>query len=313
VVFRYQSGLLTLDAAEESLRSVCENLRMRTDVDLRHTLRVTLDESLTALTLDVRGDVRSGSTQPSDAIAIVHQRTGRIFWREGGPRDGNGVWIRQPGFGAEADIGPVVQEALVLPLEEITRMARLMLGDHRFRVRFDECDPVDAEKARFAARTIDHVTELASLAAFDSELLRATVHRMVVVTMLTSFRLRDWEPQDFARTVAARRHAYTTAARYFDDHASLPITVDDAASVAGVGAAELRQVFLAFSPGGTTPSQYLLKARLSAAHDDLVHGDPTLGDTVGQIAARWGFSSGSAFARHYRFAYGERPRHVLER
>jgi AraC-like DNA-binding protein len=57
----------------------------------------------------------------------------------------------------------------------------------------------------------------------------------------------------------------------------------------------------------------LRDARLSAARQDLLDGDPTNGATVAEIARRWGFAHLGRFARAYRDAYGETPAQTLRR
>ena len=51
--------------------------------------------------------------------------------------------------------------------------------------------------------------------------------------------------------------------------------------------------------------------RLARAHEDLRGADPTRGDTVTAIAARWGFLHFGRFAAEYRRAYGQTPRTTL--
>jgi transcriptional regulator GlxA family with amidase domain len=60
-------------------------------------------------------------------------------------------------------------------------------------------------------------------------------------------------------------------------------------------------------------SSYLRRARLAGAHADLLAADPTTGDTVAAIAARWGFAQPGRFARHYRSVYGVLPSTTLGR
>jgi AraC-like DNA-binding protein len=71
------------------------------------------------------------------------------------------------------------------------------------------------------------------------------------------------------------------------------------------------RAFRAHHPLGLTPGQYLRRVRLAGAHADLAAGDPTAGDTVAAIAARWGFTHPGRFAAAYRTAYGISPRRTL--
>jgi AraC-like DNA-binding protein len=64
------------------------------------------------------------------------------------------------------------------------------------------------------------------------------------------------------------------------------------------------------APGLSTP------CGPSAARDGrirlLQEADPTLGDTVQEVAHRWGFASPSRFAAHFRAAFGVTPKWVLD-
>ncbi|WP_372460725.1 helix-turn-helix domain-containing protein [Actinomycetospora endophytica] len=50
---------------------------------------------------------------------------------------------------------------------------------------------------------------------------------------------------------------------------------------------------------------------MEGAHRDLEAADPTRGDTVGAIAARWGFAHPGRFAIDYRRSYGRSPGETL--
>ncbi len=57
--------------------------------------------------------------------------------------------------------------------------------------------------------------------------------------------------------------------------------------------------------------KYLQGIRLEQAHRDLRAADPTYGDTVTEIARRWGFSNPGRFATAYRRLYGVHPSTTL--
>lgn len=62
---------------------------------------------------------------------------------------------------------------------------------------------------------------------------------------------------------------------------------------------------------GITPYRYLLQVRLNAAHDVL--RDPLIAKTVSDIAADYGFCSGSEFAQHYTKIFGCSPSQTRRR
>ncbi|MFY0407402.1 helix-turn-helix domain-containing protein [Solicola sp. PLA-1-18] len=53
--------------------------------------------------------------------------------------------------------------------------------------------------------------------------------------------------------------------------------------------------------------------RLERAHEELQRADPTRGDTVAAVAARWGFANPGRFAARYRSTFGVLPSHTLRR
>jgi transcriptional regulator GlxA family with amidase domain len=104
-------------------------------------------------------------------------------------------------------------------------------------------------------------------------------------------------------SVALRR-----AVAYIESHAGEAITVLDIAAGAGVGVRALQHAFAHHYE--TTPMGYLRRVRLERAHRELQAADPG-GDTVAQIARRWGFADPGRFAALYRDTYGANPRPTL--
>jgi transcriptional regulator GlxA family with amidase domain len=101
------------------------------------------------------------------------------------------------------------------------------------------------------------------------------------------------------------------ALAYLDDHVSEDVSVAQVAAACGV---TVRALQLAFRRHlSTTPSRYLRELRLDRARRELEAGDPAHGDTVTEVAARWGFFSPGRFSAHYREAYGEPPSRTLAR
>lgn len=66
----------------------------------------------------------------------------------------------------------------------------------------------------------------------------------------------------------------------------------------------IRSVHRAFAPTGTTAAAHIRARRLEAA-GELLRTTPAL--TVGEVAARFGFASASAFSAQFRERFGERP------
>src|SRR5262249_42354137 len=62
---------------------------------------------------------------------------------------------------------------------------------------------------------------------------------------------------------------------------------------------------------GTSPMRYLRNARYQRVRDALSRAEP--GESIGDIAARWGFSHMGRFAVEYRRRFGESPSETLHR
>ncbi|MGH1550350.1 helix-turn-helix domain-containing protein [Leifsonia poae] len=169
--------------------------------------------------------------------------------------------------------------------------------------------PASAASGRHWMRLVPLMRDAAVL---ENDLSRATAYHALALAALEGFRLSGdaSERRHGARTGLA---AYGRACRFIDEHLSLPITIADIAAAAGVTEGELALAFRGHSPQSWSPAEHLRRARLAAAHLDIVNGDPTRGDTVQAIAARWGFPHPGRFAELYRDVYRTNPRYVLER
>ncbi len=96
---------------------------------------------------------------------------------------------------------------------------------------------------------------------------------------------------------------------YIDAHLHERLTLAELARVAGVGARSLQHAFR--RQLGVTPTAYIRDLRLRRAHADLLSADPTAGDSVTEIALRWGFTHPGRFASLYRAAFGVTPSQTL--
>jgi AraC-like DNA-binding protein len=83
-------------------------------------------------------------------------------------------------------------------------------------------------------------------------------------------------------------------------------TVADLARLSGMSARGLQYAFQ--ERYQLSPMQYLRRVRLDRAHDDLAQGTAT----VAHVAAYWGFTNPSRFARAYRDRFGQFPAATLD-
>ncbi|MEX5235844.1 helix-turn-helix transcriptional regulator [Kocuria arenosa] len=198
-----------------------------------------------------------------------------------------------------------------LPVEQVQATAGTLYGTEA-PVAFNSSAPASLSLGRTWSALARYGVEVVGSAAFDEPLVRAQLARHLTVGMLECFQLTGDRQQRYL-SIEAQVRRYRVAVQFFDDFASLPITVEDAARAAETTTEMLVRAFRANHPLQLSPAQYLRRTRLAAAHHDLVGADPTAGDTVREIAARWGFAHPGRFAAAYRAVYGVTPRHTLQR
>ena len=88
-----------------------------------------------------------------------------------------------------------------------------------------------------------------------------------------------------------------------------PLTVTAMAKTAGTSARSLQAAFAEYL--GLTPTAYLRRVRLARARQDLLAAVPGDGQSVADIAYRWGFGHVPRFAAAYRERYGTAPSQTL--
>ena len=238
--------------------------------------------------------------------------SGRYRWAVG-DETGDGrtsPFLLRPGTTTLAECRDTTLLALGFGVSTLERAARDLYGDERLIVKFDSGAPVDRASGRYYRDLLLHVQRTLPLLA-DSALLRASLSRSVVAAVLECFVLHG-EPAPRQDSVRSQQEGYRRARTYVADHAAEPITVNDIAAASSLSVAQLDRVIRADSPTGDDTAGELRRARIAGAHHDLLAADPTGGETVQGIAARWGFTP-SNFARVYRRAYGRLPVESLRR
>ncbi|WP_052226501.1 helix-turn-helix domain-containing protein [Microbacterium mangrovi] len=253
-----------------------------------------------------------GSTVEMDWVVIINALAPSP-WES---RDGDGDLAAAPAlfrpgipFSACSDQG--TQLAAFDP-RALQRTARLLYADDDLTVAFDGAEPVNPQAGAQWLAVLGLIQGDVDVGLLDNELVRASASRLLKVAALECFRLTGDRHE---RHVSAERRmqVYRVGVEFLHEFASLPITVEDAADAAGASVPDLVDAFRAHHPQAASPAAALRHARLAAAYDDLLAGDPTRGDTVRDISLRWGFSSPSRFAAWFRAAYGVSPKYVLDR
>ncbi|MFI7495302.1 helix-turn-helix domain-containing protein [Kocuria sp. M4R2S49] len=269
------------------------------------------DARLTVVRLGLNGPFSSwGDTE---VFGVADVRASRYDWRtrdEAGSGVGSPVLFR-PGHPALIVGGALEVTNINLTRGLVQEVADTVYGVHT-PVAFTSSRPVTERLGQYWTDLTGMARDTVDSGAFAEPLVRADLTRHLAVAMLECFPLAgDRHERTLSMEAQARR--YRIAVAFFDDFASLPITVEDAARAADATTEALVRAFRAHHPAGLAPVQYLRRTRLAAAHADLLGADPTAGDTVRKIATRWGFAHPGRFAAAYRAAYGVPPRWTLER
>lgn len=200
--------------------------------------------------------------------------------------------------------------AVVFNPDALQAAARRLYGNEDLILTFDSPHPTTPQAGDLWLTVLELARAQHRAGLLSNDLLRASLFRLLTVTVLESFRLVADRPALHA-SAARLRTIRQNAVDYFHDYASLPITIDDAAAASGASTRELVAAFRQHSSDATSPTAYLRKVRLAAALEDLRNGDPARGDTVAEISRRWGFPSPSRFAALFRGTYGIPPGQVL--
>jgi AraC-like DNA-binding protein len=299
------------EVGNEALQQVYARARMgRVDPgSFRYRQDLHGDTELSLGRMDFHGTVAGDLTQER-AFSVIAPTAGSLRWAIQ-DRTGTGPvpFLLQPGEHYYGESEHLSVDSANLDAGALEEIARTVYGDEHLRVSFAAPHPVSGPMAAYWQATYRYVHDtLTDPATAGIPLLRAELLRRLAVATLEAFPLTG-DPQARRQTGAARQDAYTAAVEFLHAAVSLPITVEDAARHAQVSTLELTRAFRTHT--GITAGAYLHGLRLAAAHQDLVTADPTTGDTVKDIAARWGFAHPGDFARRHRAAYGVNPSHTL--
>jgi AraC-like DNA-binding protein len=252
-------------------------------------------------------------TADVEQFVVVDIAPGGSPWHDpdGGGDLSSAPALVRPGspFSTRNDVGI---RSVVLEPAAMRRTARLLYGQDDLQVRFDGAHPANPGGGEHWRALLEMARSSADAGLLRNDLVRASTYRLLAVSALEEFRLIG-DRRELHDTAERRRAVYRSGAEFLTAFASLPITVDDAAEAAGASVPELVDAFRAHTAQELTPTVFLRNIRLDAALADLQAADPTLGDTVAEIAHRWGFASPSRFAAHFRAAFGVAPKWVLDR
>lgn len=180
-------------------------------------------------------------------------------------------------------------------------------------LEFTGMQPVSPLMVLHWQSVVHHVARdvLPNSEAMASPLIRSQTQRLLAASVLATFPNTALDALTDSRPGVVEPTAVRRAVAFIDAHAGEDIGIAEIAEAARIGPRRLQQAFRQYRD--TTPMGYLRRVRLDRAHRELVAADPSRGDTVGTIAARWGFAHAGRFSVAYHAAYGCLPSQTLHR
>ncbi|MDT7673677.1 MAG: hypothetical protein QOD82_1579 [Pseudonocardiales bacterium] len=252
--------------------------------------------------------------EPLNSLIIIHVDAGVLGRECGGDDDrfraGDIFVDADPDLPATMRAFDVALRLVQVDLPMLAQVAATSPSRAPRPIHITGYQPASPAAAQNWCRTVAYLRELlTNESAATQPLIVGNAARLLAATVLTTFpntALVDPTAQD-------RRDATSATVRraiaFIDECAHTDISVADIAAAAKVS---IRAVQFAFRRHlDTTPAAYLRTVRLDRAHHDLLTTNPSRGDTVTTIAARWGFYSNSRFTARYRRTYGVTPRDTL--
>lgn len=173
------------------------------------------------------------------------------------------------------------------------------------RANFDHTAQPDADALRRWRQTV----QLISVTTMDRNapaLLQAEMGRLAAVSLLELYpqATADLPPELLLPKNARLKHV----AEYVHEHAHLPITSTDLASLANLSLRALQTAFGRVL--GMSPNAYIRQVRLERIRTELRRADPAT-TNVADVARYWGFAHAGRFSAVYAAQYGEYPSDTL--
>ncbi len=179
-----------------------------------------------------------------------------------------------------------------------TNLALPCPGDTPAKVAFQSTRPKDIARLRALLAEFDKVMFTGNDIQRSNALADAESDLPVLL-------LQTWGGGEQTTPAAGnnRRRALNRALDYIEAHPHAVIGVEQLCEAAACSISTLERAFGEHL--GISPKRYLVAIRLSAVRRQLL--DPGQAQTIGDIAADWGFWHMSKFAQDYRRMFGEKP------
>lgn len=248
-----------------------------------------------------------------DHVYFERSLRGRARLRGGGndfQQHRNDLIVFPVGVPIIADCDSHDVNLLHIPYPMLTDLAA-QAGIEPAAFRFISLEPRDVRSERFWGRLFDltHHELTDPNSPVLTELVIQNLTRTLAAAALAVFPNTTMDLHLQPGPGAVPSSAVQRAVDYIHPNPARPITVVELADHAGTGVRALQNAFR--TQHDMTPLEYLRLVRLDRARMDLQASEPSDGDTVAGVAARWGFTNPGRFAQVYKQTFGRSPRHEL--
>ncbi|WP_408897192.1 helix-turn-helix domain-containing protein [Nocardioides sp. R1-1] len=287
-----------------------------TTAEARTRIERSASPSITIDHLDFRFEM-SYDVDPLGTIALCDVASGAV--EDHGP-DGSATTTFGPGDlltlapPERGYTGTINHAAYTITMVDPALLGQVALPAKGYdRVELLHHRPVDGAAAGRLRAAIGHLDEvvLADPVSAANPLVLGAASRYVAAQLLAAF------PNTAAAAgqAADSRDAHPLALRRALAYVEANVAEDvSPAAMAAAAHVSVRALQLAFRRHlDTTPMAYLRELRMARVRAQLVAAVAGDGTTVGEVAARWGFSHQGHFGVAYRRAYGETPSATLRR
>ncbi|GEO96520.1 helix-turn-helix transcriptional regulator [Kocuria turfanensis] len=312
-VRRTRVATCDLGQAESALHEFFPDLSLRGAADRAVQLRL---DAVTAPLITCGHSVFTAaavSTVDTTGQLAVGSASGAGYWaaHRGEPLPTTAAFLYPPGPW-RAGWTSLDISAVLLDLPATETFAQQLTG-RRFRLVPTGTAPRSAAMLRHWTRVEAWFrrTLLPDPATLGNPLLHRAAFESLACALLETFPTTYATTQPRSDGAGPLPATVRRAVAFIDDNAGRPIGVADVAAAAHLSVRGLQRAFV--RELGLTPTQYLRRARLAGARDDLLAADPLAGTTVRAVAARWGFAHPGRFAHDYRAVHGEHPARTLHR
>jgi len=199
-------------------------------------------------------------------------------------------------------------DELTIDRAALDEFARRVLGRERFHVEFRGWAPETPQAIQQWREMVAYVQPLIRRGLTEDPILGRPLRDLILAVFLRTFPTNIDDP---VATPGAVTAAVARAMRYLEDHFAKPVHMADVAAASRLSPRGLQAAFQ--RELSCTPTRYLRRIRLTAAHRELRLADSTSRTTVAEIARAAGFTHIGRFSVAYRDAYGESPRETLRR